>query len=159
MKFTDRPAWLDEDDVKGIEIYKAFRRQVPAENYLLVHCTSPFLRHETLKRVMEPVLSGKYKSSLVVEEKRTFAWFKGKPLNFELPRVQTQLLEPVYFETSGAYCYSGELLDEGDRSDPIPQKIVIKWPETEDIDVPDDFSRCESLAAGLRGFEGSYYTS
>jgi len=151
--FTKRPEKLDGDDVKGIDIYKAFREQVPADIYLLVHCTSPFTKYTTLRKVLDPVLNGDCASSLTVEEKRTFAWFEGKPLNFGIPRIQTQLLEPIYFETSGAYCYRSSLLDAGDRSDMEPKKIVVSWPETEDIDDPDDFSRCESLASALRNYK------
>jgi len=149
--FTQRPAYLDGDQVKGIEIYRSFAELVPADGYLLCHATSPFIRAATLRRVIGAVAGGEWRCSLVVKKIQTFAWYSGKPLNFGFPRTQTQKLEPLYVETSAAYCYRRELLQEtGDRSDASPHLVEAGWPENEDIDDPADFERCEAFARALR---------
>jgi CMP-N-acetylneuraminic acid synthetase len=142
--FTPRPESLDGDWTKGVEIYQQFARDVPADAYVLSHCTSPFLRADTVRRVVEPVLSGEASCCLTVERVQTFSWFDGRPLNFEIPRTQTQRLKPVLVETSGAYCYTRDIVFRGDRSDLNPRLVEITWPETEDIDHEEDFLRCEA---------------
>jgi CMP-N-acetylneuraminic acid synthetase len=148
--FTRRPETLDGDGVRGIEIYREFARMVPAEAYLLTHCTSPFTSVETLRQVTEPVLTGRKRCSLVVRRVQTFSWFEGRPLNFSIPRVQTQLLKPIHVETSAAYCYRAEVLEEGDRSDLNPELVEVVYPEDDDIDYESDFLRGEVTATLVR---------
>lgn len=143
--YTHRPESLDGDEVRGVDIYKQFVVDVPADGYLLTHCTSPFMAAATYSKVVKPVLAGEVSCALTVRKVQTFTWFDGKPLNFEIPRVQTQLLKPTYIETSAAYCYRKEILDGGDRSDLNPCLIEVGWPEEEDIDHEEDFVRCEAL--------------
>ncbi|MFZ5807155.1 MAG: cytidylyltransferase domain-containing protein [Verrucomicrobiota bacterium] len=143
--FTQRPEFLDNDGVIGAQIYKEFAQQVPADVYLLCHATSPFVKVETLRAVVDAVTKENAECALTVRREQTFAWFDGKPLNFALPRIQTQSLKPVFLETSGAYCYRREVLEQGDRSNLSPRLIEIAWPETEDIDTEEDFARCEEM--------------
>ena len=147
LVFTNRPVWLDGDDVKGIDIYRDFAREVESEVYLLSHCTSPFVTSDSLKKVMDSVVTGKATSCATVARIQTFTWFDGKPLNFGIPRIQTQLLHPVFYETSAAYCYRREILDSGDRTDLQASLVELEWPEAEDIDTESDFQRCEAIAA------------
>jgi CMP-N-acetylneuraminic acid synthetase len=149
--FTVRPDRLDGDEVKGIEIYRQFAADVPADGYLLTHCTSPFMKAATYEKVLDPVRSGTVTCALTVRRAQTFAWYEGKPLNFSLPRIQTQRLTPVFIETSAAYCYRAGILAAGDRSDLRPHLIEIGWPEEEDIDYDNDFRRCEALVPLVRG--------
>lgn len=143
--YTRRPEELDTDETKGIDIYKRFAQDNPADIYLLTHCTSPFIKAETLRRVLDEVRGGKARCALTVRRVQTFTWFDGAPLNFSIPRIQTQLLKPLFVETSAAYCYRKEVLAEGDRSDLKPSLIEVAWPEDEDIDYPEDFERCEKI--------------
>lgn len=148
--FTHRPERLDGDDVKGIEIYREFAADVPADAYLLAHCTSPFMRAGTFRKVVDAVKSGETVCALTVRRIQTFVWFNGAPLNFSLPRVQTQRLTPAFVETSAAYCYRAEILLEGDRSNLRPSLIEVGWPEDEDIDYENDLLRAETLVPLVR---------
>ena len=143
--YTHRPERLDGDEIRGVDIYNQFAVDVPADGYLLTHCTSPFMTTATYRKVLDPVLAGEVSCSLTVRKAQTFVWYKGKPLNFDIPRVQTQLLTPTYIETSAAYCYRKEILEKGDRSDLNPHLVEVFWPEEEDIDHEEDFGRCEAL--------------
>jgi CMP-N-acetylneuraminic acid synthetase len=148
--FTKRPEALDGDDVKGIEIYRKFAEQVQSDAYLLTHCTSPFMKAATYSKVVSAVDSGEVQCALTVRRVQTFTWFDERPLNFSLPRIQTQKLRPVWVETSAAYGYLHDVLLAGDRSDLNPKLVEVSWPEDEDIDTEIDFARCESMAALLR---------
>jgi CMP-N-acetylneuraminic acid synthetase len=144
--FTKRPERLDGDGVKGNAIYKQFMEDVPAEAYLLTHCTSPFMTAATYRKVVDAVASGAATCALTVKRVQTFTWFDGRPVNFDIPRVQTQLLKPLFVETSAAYCFKREIFDANDdRSDLKPALVEVGWPEEEDIDHEEDFGRCEAL--------------
>lgn len=151
--YTHRPEWLDGDDIKGIDIYREFAKQVPADIYLLSHCTSPFVSTKSLAAVLDKVASGSSASCATVAKIQTFTWFDGKPLNFDIPRVQTQLLKPIYYETSAAYAYRADVLLAGDRTDRKADLVELQWPETEDIDYEDDFKRCQALVELARPHE------
>lgn len=135
--FLKRPKYLDDHDTKGIEIYKEFAKQVPSKKYLLVHCTSPFVKLESYKNCIEAVGSN-YDSSLTVKEERAFCWFNDSPLNFEMPRPKTQDLLPVLVETSAAYCYLNNVLDSNSRSGASVKLVKTRGEEIIDIDNQED---------------------
>lgn len=151
-KFLQRSTELDGDLVEGADIYRAFASEVSADIYVLAHATSPFLTLEKIDAGVEAVTSGKFDSAYSAVGQQTFAWFQGKPLNYQLNRVvRTQELEPVYFETSGFYIYESELLEKygrriGFRSKPI----LTKGAEALDIDNHEEMEL--AVAYSLNGF-------
>ena len=84
--FCDRIGRLDNDDVVGIDIYKSFRNKVDSKNYILTHCTSPFINMNTYTKALESMLQQNMGSVFTVVEEKTFCWFNGKKINFNLPR-------------------------------------------------------------------------
>ena len=136
--FLKRPSRLDSCEIKGIDIYHEFSKIVDSEIYMLAHCTSPFVKTETYLKVIRAVLNESYDSSFTVEAKKTFAWYEGKKLNFQLPRPKTQELEPVLLETSAAYCYKKEVLKDNSRSSVNNKLILTTNLESVDIDDPGD---------------------
>jgi len=139
IEFLTRPKYLDDDLTKGIDIYKSFAKDVPSENYLLTHCTSPFTSVETYKQLMNAVLNDGYDSAFTVCKHQTFSWYKNKPINFDLPRPRTQDMEPVYIETSAGYCYNKSVLDKNARTGDNYKMIVTEAKESTDIDEYQDF--------------------
>ena len=89
VKFIDRPKYLDLHTTKGIDIYKEFSRQIISDIYLLAHCTSPFVKLNTYKKLVKSVADGIYDSSCTVQRKQTFCWYGDKKLNFSVPRPKT----------------------------------------------------------------------
>jgi len=143
--FTDRPAELDTNDTKGIEIYKKFAETVPSEKYLLTHCTAPYVKLSTYKKLIKAL--DEYDSAATVLKYKTFAWYKNNPLNFKMPRPQTQTIEPVYIETSGAYSYKNYVLDNDSRSSLTSHKnIIVSAKEALDIDTPKDLEEMNDYA-------------
>ena len=138
VKFLQRPANLDSHETKGIEIYKSFAKAVKSEIYLLAHCTSPFIKREKYQEAINAVTSGEYDSSFTAEKKQTFAWFGGEMLNFTLPRPKTQDLSPVFFETSAAYCFRKEVLENNSRTGQKSKPIITSSLESIDIDNAED---------------------
>lgn len=107
---------LDTNSVIGYTIYKEFANKINSEIYMLTHCTSPFVKIETYQKIIDAVNLYGYDSACTVEKKQTFCWYKNKKLNFSIPRKQTQKIDPVFIETSAAYCYKKGVLKMGCRT-------------------------------------------
>ena len=129
VRFLRRSEQLDRDTTLGREIYDAFTA--------------------TIDRALEKVLSGEYDSAFSAEKIQTFAWYRGRPLNYSpenIPRTQT--IEPVYIETSAFFIFPRALWRErhrriGDR----PYMAVVDRIEGLDIDYPEDFAMAEVIVA------------
>lgn len=150
VKFLRRSTDLDQDTTLGAEIYDSFTAAVDADRYILAHATSPFIRAATLSTALDKIASGNYDSAFSAEKIQTFAWYEGRPLNYELDNIpRTQTLEPVYVETSAFFIFSRRLWCERRRRiGDHPYMAVVDHIEGLDIDYPEDFTMAEIIAAG-----------
>lgn len=148
--FLQRDSYLDGNEVKGFEIYKAFIEQVDADIYVLAHTTSPFISVESIKTGLEKVINEDYDSAFSAKKIQTFSWFNGKPLNYDFTDVpRTQDIEPIYVETSGFYIFKKEIFTEhGRRIGFKPYLQSVTDIEAIDIDEPQDFEFA-SLVSGV----------
>ncbi|TRX57196.1 cytidylyltransferase domain-containing protein [Thalassomonas sp. M1454] len=147
IKFLERDVELDGNLILGVDIYKSFIEKVDADIYILAHVTSPFLKRETFENGISSVVNEGYDSSFTAERVKTFAWYKGQPLNYSLDNVvRTQDIEPVYFETSGFYIFKKELmLNKGVRIGKKPKMIQVDYIEAVDIDEPCDLDFARAI--------------
>lgn len=148
VKFLKRPSWLDGDLVKGYDIYKSFINSVDADVYVLCHTTSPFIRKESIETALEQVISGKNDSAFSAERVQTFAWYKGKPINYDLEDVpRTQDIEPVWVETSAFFIFKKEIFSKYNRRIGFSPYIQeVSGIESIDIDEKKDYELACELA-------------
>jgi len=141
VKFIKRDPYFDGDLVKGNEIYGSFIEKVDSDIYILAHTTSPFLTHFSIANALNQVLSGIYDSALSVQKRQTFAWYKGKTLNYECDDIpRTQDIEPVLVETSGFYIFQKEhFLSHRRRVGFNPYFQELDDIEAIDIDTKEDY--------------------
>lgn len=152
VRFLKRSEHLDSNTTLGAEIYDAFTSEVEADVYILAHTTSPFIRTSTIEGAVAKVQSGEYDSAFTAERIQTFAWWQGKPINYELSHVpRTQDLEPLFVETSALFIFRAELWREHHRRIGFkPYIVATDRIESQDIDNEDDFRLAEAIvAAGL----------
>ncbi|MBQ5664041.1 MAG: acylneuraminate cytidylyltransferase family protein [Bacteroidaceae bacterium] len=147
VKFLKRDTTLDRDETLGEDIYDAFTKEVDADVYLLGHTTSPFIKAETISCAIEEVVSGRHDSSFSAQKVQTFAWFGGKPLNYNLKEIpRTQVIEPVFVETSAFYIFRREIWTERhQRVGDTPYMALVGPIEGIDIDYPEDFEFAEKI--------------
>lgn len=147
VKFLKRDTTLDRDETLGEDIYDAFTKEVDADVYLLGHTTSPFIKAETISCAIEEVVSGRHDSSFSAQKVQTFAWFDGKPLNYNLKEIpRTQVIEPVFVETSAFYIFRREIWTERhQRVGDTPYMALVGPIEGIDIDYPEDFEFAERV--------------
>lgn len=136
-----REKWLDGDLVKGFDIYKSFINQVDADVYVLAHTTSPFIKRSSIENALSHILEGENDSAFSAQRFQTFAWYKEKPINYDLKNVpRTQELEPIWIETSAFFMFKKEIFVEHNRRigfNPYIQEV--SGIEAIDIDEQKDY--------------------
>ena len=146
--FLQRPSWLDQDSVKGFDIYREFINTIHADVYVLAHTTSPFIRVESCQAALDHVLSGENDSAFSAQRIQTFAWYQGKPINYDLNDVpRTQDLDPVWVETSAFFIFRKEVFTVYNRRigfNPYIQEV--SGIEAIDIDEKKDYDMARILA-------------
>lgn len=147
VKVKKRDKRLDGNLVKGSEIYRSFINEVDADIYVLAHTTSPFIKGESLEGALEHVLNQGYDSAFSAERIQTFAWYQGKPINYDLNDVpRTQDMEPIWVETSAFFIFEKELFTKYNRRigfHPFIQEV--SGMEAVDIDERQDYEMALKL--------------
>lgn len=141
VTFLKRDKCLDGDLIKGFEIYSSFINEVDADVYVLAHATSPFIKTETIQNALDKVLDGSHDSAFSAQRIQTFAWYQGKPINYDINDVpRTQDIEPIYVETSAFFIFEKEIFTEHHRRigfNPFIQEVDNM--EAVDIDEKKDY--------------------
>lgn len=140
-KVLIRDKRLDKDEVKGFEIYSEFIKSVDADVYVLAHTTSPFIKRESIQNAINHVLDGTHDSSFSAQKIQTFAWYRGRPVNYDINDVpRTQDMEPVYVETSAFYIFRKEVFTTHHRRIGLhPYIQEVSDIEAIDIDEKSDY--------------------
>ena len=147
IRFLKRPAKLDLPTSNFTQIFSAFSSTVPADIYVYVHATAPFITPQTMTECIRAVQSGEFDSAFCAVKIQDFLWKDGEPLNFDAANVpRSQDLEPIYRETSGVYVFTKEVFEVYHRR--IGKKPYIKevsFKEAVDINNPEDFCLAEAM--------------
>lgn len=147
VQFLQRPPILDLPTSNFTQIFSAFADSVPADLYVYVHATAPFVTPGTIAECIRAVRSGEYDSAFCAVKIQDFLWKDGEPLNFDAANVpRSQDLEPIYRETSGVYVFTKEVFETCHRR--IGKKPYIKevsFKEAVDINNPEDFRLAEAM--------------
>lgn len=148
VKFLKRSPDLDLPTSNFTQIFSAFSRTVPADIYVYVHATAPFITVETITECIRAVQGGAFDSAFCAVKIQDFLWKQGEPLNFDAANIpRSQDLEPIYRETSGVYVFTREVFDRFSRRigrNPYIKEVSYK--EAVDINNPEDFKLAEAVA-------------
>lgn len=147
-KFLKRDAWLDGNEIRAKDTYTAFLNDVDADIYIAMCTTSPFTQKETLENALNKVLYEGFDSAFTAKRMQTFAWYKGKPINYDLENVpRTQDMEPVFVETSAFFIFKKELWTRyGRRIGFNPYIQEVGEIESVDIDTMEDLKFAQIIA-------------
>lgn len=145
--YKQRDAKLDGDFVKGFEIYQSFINEVDADVYILGHTTSPFIKVESIENALNHIVSGENDSAFSAQRIQTFAWYQGKPINYDINDVpRTQDMEPVWVETSGFFMFKKEVFTVHNRRIGFTPYIQeVSGLEAIDIDEKSDYDMAIKL--------------
>lgn len=145
--YKQRDKCLDGNLVKGLEIYRSFIEGENADIYVLAHATSPFIKAESIENALRHILSGENDSAFSAERIQTFAWYKGKTVNYDLEDVpRTQDLEPVWIETSAFFMFRRDIfVQHGRRIGFCPYIQEVSGIEALDIDEQKDYELAQMM--------------
>jgi CMP-N-acetylneuraminic acid synthetase len=147
-KFLKREKWLDGSEIRAKDTYTAFLKDVDADVYIAMCTTSPFTQKETLENALDKVLNEGYDSAFTAKRMQTFAWYQGKPINYDLDNVpRTQDMEPVFVETSAFFIFKREIWTQyGRRIGFNPYIQEVGEIESVDIDTMEDLKFAQTIA-------------
>lgn len=150
-KYIEREKWLDGDEIKAKDTYTAFLNDINADVYMAMCTTSPFTQKGTMENALNKVLYEGYDSAFTAKRMQTFAWYQGKPINYNLNDVpRTQDMEPVFVETSAFFIFKRELWTEhGRRIGFRPYIQEVGEIESVDIDTPEDLKFAQIIAENV----------
>lgn len=153
VKFLKRDSKLDDNYVKGYQIYESFIKEIDADIYILAHTTSPFLKAKSVQLALEKVLFLDYDSAFSAKKIQTFAWYNNKPMNYDLINVpRTQDIEPIFIETSGFYIFEKNVFRNYNRRigfNPYIQEVDAI--ESIDIDTKEDYNFALTISNNKKG--------
>ena len=153
IHFLKRDKYFDGDTVKAFEFYESFIRDIDADIYVVAHTTAPFITDAAIADSLEKVVSGLYDSSFASKRIQTFAWYDGKPVNYDLNDVpRTQDMKPVYVETSGFFIFKKEVFTKYKRRIGFhPYIKEVSDIEAIDIDEKEDYDFACLISKCLEG--------
>lgn len=145
--FRKREKWLDGDFIRAQDTYSAFVSEVVADVYVAALTTAPFMSSRSIDMGVNAILQDGYDSSFSAQRIQTFAWYRGKPINYfpeDIPR--TQDMEPIFIETSGYFAFKRELwINHKRRIGYNPYIQVVTDIEAVDIDTKEDYEFAQQV--------------
>lgn len=141
-EWKKRAKKYDGDRVTFNNVLDSVIDKLDADYIVYLSCTSPFIKAETINKMISAIKTGKYDSAFTANKYKTFAWFNGKPLNYNVADTpHTQNLKPILLETSGLYIFSKKLYKNSHRRIGVnPYVKEVDLVEGWDIDTEFDFT-------------------
>jgi len=143
--FKRDPA-LDRFSVKRQEIVLSMLRDIEADVYVYAHVTNPFLSADTIRTAVSAVADEGYDTALGVAEHRTYAWHRGRPVNFDRDDLKrSQDIEPLYLEM-GLFVFKRSVaLRSGSVYGGRIKFLPVSEVEAVDINYPEDMAYAERM--------------
>ena len=147
VKFCKRDSKFDEDRMIVNDMHASLLDQTDADVYIVVHCTSPFIKAETIEKGIAIIKEGKYDSIAVGKKIQEFIWKDNEPFNFSREYIpRTQDLDPYFIETNGMYIFTKESMKKNHcRIGDHPYMLELTDEETVDIDYYEDFVTAQMI--------------
>jgi len=156
LELRRRPEALLGNHVTANALLDAIIPAYPADVYVMVHATSPFVSAVTLRRAIASynaaVHAGRADSLMAVTRYQSrFYRHDGQAVNHDPSRLQpTQDLEPWFEENSALYVFSGaSFRATGSRVGLSPLLFPVPALQAIDIDTLDDWELAQTVAQGL----------
>lgn len=141
-RWIKRPKKFDGDTTTFNEILDSIVDKIDTDYIVFLTCTSPFIKAETVAEMIGAIDGGDYDSAFTASKHQIFAWYDGRPLNYDASNVpRTQDIKPVILENSGLYIFPKYLYKAtGRRVGYHPFIKEVDAFEGWDIDTEFDFS-------------------
>lgn len=151
IRWLKRDAALATNATDGHELFMNEVRQVEADVYVQILCTSPFIEVETIEKGIQAVQSREFDSAILTRSEKLYTWQAGHP-QYGYGRIPNSIdLPETRIESMGMYIMSREAaLRLGRRFGDRPCFLNAKPIEAVDINTADDFVLANYIASGKR---------
>jgi len=152
IKYLKRDIKFDTSSGKMNDILFDFAKKVPADIYIMSHCTSPFIKAISIQKGLNELIkhNSKYDSAFSGKILQDFIWKDNKPFNYKLNSIpRTQDLPQLIVETSGFYAYKRNvIINKHRRIGDHPYIVNVDNVEAIDIDEQEDFDLANKIIRG-----------
>jgi len=127
-------------------------RQVDADIYIQILCTSPFIDKSTIQKGVEILKnSTEYDSVVLIRKDKQYLWDKNGP-KYDRNHIPNSVdLEDTIIETMGLYITNKKVaLEDKKRIGERPYLLEANPIEAVDVNYPEDFELAEYIMAGIR---------
>ncbi|MDF1761992.1 MAG: hypothetical protein P1U57_01160, partial [Oleibacter sp.] len=100
---------LASNKTDGNRLFYNEVRNVEADIYIQMLCTSPFIDTETIRNGIEKVASGEFDSAVLVRKDKQYQWDENGPI-YDIENIPNSVdLADTIIETMGLYIVSKEI--------------------------------------------------
>ncbi|MBR3622988.1 MAG: hypothetical protein IKN43_06530 [Selenomonadaceae bacterium] len=142
---------LASNRTDGHQLFYNEVRQVDADIYIQILCTSPFISPNTIKKGIDILHENKeYDSVILVKKEKQYLWENGQPIydKFHIPNSST--LPDTILESMGLYIVRGkEARSLKMRYGNNVYMLTADAIETVDVNFPDEFTLAERIMRGV----------
>lgn len=148
---------LADNNTDGHQMFYNEVKQVEADIYIQILCTSPFITPNTIKKGVEILKNnGEFDSVILVKKEKEYLWENNQPTydKFHIPNSNT--LPDTIIESMGLYIVRREsALRTKMRYGDNVYMLTADAVETIDVNYPDEFRLAEYIMRGLSERENS----
>jgi len=148
IKYLNRPKSLDNEEACLEEIISQFLKDYDFDILVLMRPFCPFVKRETIDECINKVRTGGNDSAYTALEFKKFAWFKGRPLNFDLRKFSQKMkyIDEVIVEQGLTHIISKEsFIKNKNRIGVSPFVKIIKHFEGHEVEDDHDYEIAELI--------------
>jgi regulator of RNase E activity RraA/CMP-N-acetylneuraminic acid synthetase len=153
-KILKRDPSLASNKTDGNKLFYNQIKQVDADIYIQVLCTSPFIKGSTIQKGVDKLLgSDQYDSVVLVRRDKLYTWdaLSNRP-NYNIEAIPNSMdLSDTLIESMGLYIVKKDTAHRLKRRiGESPYLLNASAIEAIDVNYPDEFELANFIAAGLR---------
>lgn len=151
-KYMRRDPALATNQTDGHQLFYNESRQVDADIYIQMLCTSPFIRKQTIQKGVEILKTcADYDSVVLVRKEKQYVWQDGQPQYNKVHIPNSFNLPDTLIETMGLYIVRRDVaLKKKMRFGDSCYLLEAESLEAVDVNYSDDFEHASYIAAGMR---------
>lgn len=152
VKILKRDKSLASNKTDGNKLFMNEVKQVDADIYIQILCTSPFIEEKTLRKGVETLKENPtYDSCFLVRKEKQYTWGSEKP-NYDIDNIPNSItLNDTIIENMGLYIITKDAaIKTSRRIGERPLKLEADPVEAIDVNYPEDFELANLVASGRR---------
>lgn len=151
-RYLKRDPELANNKTDGHMLFYNEVKQVEADIYIQILCTSPFIKTETIKKGIEIVKDdNQFDSATLIRKEKQYTWDENGPLYNTEHIPNSNELEDTIIETMGLYITNKRVAQKDKkRIGEKPYLLEASTIEAVDVNYPDEFKLAHYIMSGKR---------